>query len=104
MGIDPLVTLGTPVIQGAASDGKQGMGVSTPSAAAVAAATTGFAGHWHMPKVGTFTKGLLLTVFPKGSDEAEFVEMTFSIVGVIPNEQLKSAVLVTADGIGGSLY
>jgi len=97
--MEPLVIFGTPEIQGAANDGTQGIGVSTPNAAAVAAATTGLAGHWHIPKVGTFIKGLLLIVFPKGSDEAEFVEITLSIVGVIPNEQVKRAVLVTAVGI-----
>lgn len=97
--MEPLVTLGTPDNQGAANDGRQGIGVSTPSAAAVAAATTGFAGHWHIPNVGILTKGLLQAVFPRGRDEAEFVEITLSIVGVIPNEQDKRAVLVTALGI-----
>jgi hypothetical protein len=35
-----------------------GMGVSTPKAAAVAAATEGFAGDMHMPKGMMFTKGM----------------------------------------------
>ena len=37
--------------------GMQGCGVSTPSAAAVAAATIGFAGFLHIPIVGMFTSG-----------------------------------------------
>ena len=37
--------------------GTQGMGVSTPRAAAVAAATVGLAGLEHMPKVGRFAPG-----------------------------------------------
>ena len=43
-------TMGLPGTHGAAVAGMQGIGVSTPSAAAVAAATTGFAGEEHIPK------------------------------------------------------
>jgi len=48
-----------PGIHGAAITGMQGMGVSTPLAAAVAAATCGLAIDWHMPKGMMFTIGLL---------------------------------------------
>lgn len=49
-------TVGAPAIQGAGVLGMQGMGVKTPKAAAVAAATTGLAGDVHMPK------GMILTM------------------------------------------
>ena len=48
---------GPPGIQGAMVTGWQGMGVSTPSAVAVAAATCGLARLMHMPKGGMLTKG-----------------------------------------------
>ncbi|MNN95372.1 hypothetical protein D3C81_2141630 [compost metagenome] len=55
----PSSTVGAPPgIHGAAVAGMQGMGVSTPMAAAVAAATVGLARLWHMPKVGMFTSGM----------------------------------------------
>jgi hypothetical protein len=46
----------TPGVQGVVT-GTQGIGVKTPSAAAVAAATVGLAGERHMPNVGMFTIG-----------------------------------------------
>jgi hypothetical protein len=52
-------TFGEPGAQGAGVAGTQGMGVSTPSAAAVAAATTGLEGLWHIPKGGMFMMGML---------------------------------------------
>ena len=45
----PTVTVGEPGAQGAATTGTQGIGVSTPSAAEVAAATVGFERLKHMP-------------------------------------------------------
>lgn len=52
-----IMTVGAPVTQGAVVTGMQGWGVSTPEAAAVAAATCGFVGVVHMPKGGTFAMG-----------------------------------------------
>ena len=46
--------------------GIQGMGVSTPNAAAVAAATVGFAGEVHMPKGMIFMNGLLSMILAIG--------------------------------------
>jgi hypothetical protein len=73
-------TVGAPGVQGAGVAGMQGMGVNTPSAAAVAAATTGFDGLWHIPKGGMFIMGMLsmmlaaitllvITVFGVGMSE-----------------------------------
>lgn len=56
-GIPPSVTVGDPGVQGEAVAGMHGMGVSTPNAAVVAAATTGLAGDMHMPKGMMFTMG-----------------------------------------------
>ena len=56
VGILSSKTVGTPVIHGAGVFGIQGIGVSTPIAAAVAAATVGFAGLIHIPN------GMILTI------------------------------------------
>jgi hypothetical protein len=50
-------TVGEPVTHGAIVTGTQGIGVSTPIAAAVAAMTVGFDGLEHMPNGGTLTIG-----------------------------------------------
>jgi hypothetical protein len=50
-------TVGQPGTQGAIVIGMQGMGVSTPKAAAVAAITIGFAGELHIPNGGIFAIG-----------------------------------------------
>lgn len=57
VGILPTKTVGAPTTQGAAVAGTQGIGVSTPIAAAVADATVGFAGDEHMPKGSMLTSG-----------------------------------------------
>ena len=44
-------------IHGAGTTGTQGIGVSTPRAAAVAAATIGLASDWHIPNGAMFAPG-----------------------------------------------
>ena len=57
-------TVGAPTIHGAAAvAGMQGMGVKTPEAANVAAATTGLDGDWHMPNGRMFIIGALSNMF-----------------------------------------
>jgi hypothetical protein len=56
-GMFPMRTVGTPGTQGATVAGMHGIGVSTPRAAAVAAATVGLARLEHKPNGRTFTKG-----------------------------------------------
>ena len=56
-GCFPIMTVSDPGVQGDVVTGMQGIGVSTPSAAAVAEATVGLAMDMHMPKVGMFTMG-----------------------------------------------
>jgi hypothetical protein len=56
-GILPSITVAEPGIHGAAVAGTQGIGVSTPIAAEVDAATVGFANEVHIAKGGILTKG-----------------------------------------------
>lgn len=65
-GRPPAVTLADGFNQGPAGTGTQGMGVKTPSAAAVAAATDGFAGLLHIPKEGILTMGPISVSTPAG--------------------------------------
>jgi hypothetical protein len=62
----PIITVGFPGIQGPGVLGMQGMGVSVPIAADVAAATTGLASDWHIPNGKIFTMGLLSIMFACG--------------------------------------
>jgi hypothetical protein len=61
-----IITVGEPGAQGATVTGTQGIGVSTPKAAAVAAATVGFAIEVHIANGGIFTMGLLSIIFAAG--------------------------------------
>jgi hypothetical protein len=65
-GMPAIRTVGDPGIHGAVVTGMQGMGVSTPIAAAVAAATVGFAGDAHIAKDMIFTNGLLSMILAIG--------------------------------------
>lgn len=84
-------TVVAPEIQGAVVTGTQGMGVSTPFAAAVAAATVGFASEVHMAKGVIFAMGAISEMFPINILET----MTFRVgrttkgVGAVPCEQAK---------------
>lgn len=57
-GLLPINTVKDPGIQGVDVTGVHGIGVRTPLAAAVAAATAGFAGELHEPKFGMLTNGI----------------------------------------------
>ena len=57
-GMFPIITVEEPGAHGAFVTGTHGMGVNTPSFAAVAAATVGFDMLWHMPKAMMFTMGI----------------------------------------------
>jgi hypothetical protein len=65
-GMPPMSTVGDPGAHGAAVTGTHGIGVSTPSAAAVAAATVGFAMELHMPNGMMFAMGLLSMMVAAG--------------------------------------
>jgi hypothetical protein len=59
-----IITVAEPGAQGAGVTGMQGMGVSTPCAAVVAAATWGFANDEHMPKGMILVIGILSMMVP----------------------------------------
>jgi len=59
-------TVAAPGTQAALVAGMQGMGVSTPSAAAVAAATVGFAGELQTPNGRMLTIGIWSMMFAAG--------------------------------------
>src|SRR4051794_11193561 len=65
-GWPPMSTVGEPGTQGAGMAGTHRLGVSTPSAAAVAATTMGLARLEHIPKVAMFTNGLLSMMVAAG--------------------------------------
>ena len=62
----PIKKVGDPGTQGAGVTGIQGIGVNTPRAADVAAATWGFARDEHTPKGRMFTIGLLSMIVATG--------------------------------------
>jgi hypothetical protein len=98
IGCPPSNTVGAPGTHGAEVTGMQGIGVSTPIAAAVAAATSGFAGDMHMPNGAMFTIGtwsmmfaanwLLICVRLMGS--------TDNTEGAIPIVHMSCAVMTVA--------
>src|SRR4051812_40374475 len=80
--------------------GMQGMGVKTPSAAAVAAATVGLAIDVHMPNGGMLVMGIQSMIVAAGAPA--FVLLTgntFSADGARPKEHIITAPEVTSCGI-----
>jgi len=65
-GMPPAVICGAIGIHGAGTTGTHGIGVSTPSAAAVAAATVGLASDWHIPNGAMFTPGAISVMVATG--------------------------------------
>ncbi len=93
-------TVGEPGVQGAGVLGMHGMGVSTPSAAAVAAATAGLAGDMHIPKLAIFTSGWLSMMVAAGVRSSTLlVGNTFSVLGATPNGHINRAPETTNCGI-----
>ena len=66
-GMPPTSTVALPGTQVPAGTGTQGIGVRTPSAAAVAAATAGFAIDEHIPNGMTLAIGLQSAMFAAGT-------------------------------------
>src|SRR6266850_5770316 len=65
-GIFASMTVGEPTIHGAGVTGTHGIGVNTPRAAVVAAATVGFDGELHIPKGMMFTIGIWSMMLASG--------------------------------------
>ena len=94
-----VITVGAPGVQGAVTTGIQGMGVRTPRAAAVAAATVGLLGELHMPKGAMATTGSNCETLAAGI--VAVIRLTgraVSTLGAAPKLQLIVAV-DTAQGI-----
>lgn len=90
-------TLGFPGAQGAGILGMHGIGVSTPMAAEVAAATVGFAKDIQFPKGIMFSRGLLSAIFAAGCPPVVVIlsGKTTNDEGAIPIEHIKLAPLHT---------
>ncbi len=81
----PTNTVGLPGSQGAAVTGIQGIGVKTPKAATVAAATVGLAGDLHITKGRILSKGLLSIILAIGMvAKVLLIGNTISTEGAIP--------------------
>jgi hypothetical protein len=96
------MTVGVPGIQGATVAGIQGIGVNTPSAAAVAAATSGFDGVIHTPKGMMFTSGAKSIMVAAGIPDVVTVgsDVTFNVLGATPKGHMSIAPVQTCIGIG----
>src|SRR5271170_4775764 len=97
VGLLAKMTVGAPGTQGAVVTGTHGMGVSTPSAAAVAAATSGFAGDMHMPKGMMFSMGTMSMILAAGMLLVIIIctGSTTSVLGAIPKVHIIIAPLQT---------
>lgn len=85
-GFPPIRTVGDPGAHGAVVAGIQGMGVSTPIAAAVAAATVGLLKDWHIPNGIMFINGTLsIIVASAWLDITLAAGITFKVEGAAPN-------------------
>ena len=84
-GMPPIITVGEPGVHGVVT-GMQGIGVSTPIAAAVAEATIGLARDMHMAKGGMFVMGTKSMMLAAGGPPVLFrlIGRTFRTEGAIP--------------------
>jgi hypothetical protein len=96
-----IIAEGEPGAHGAATTGTHGIGVSTPSAAAVAATTIGFAGELHIPKGMTFFMGVKSMMLAMGRLEpvVPFSGVTTMADGATPKLHWRRALLATRGGI-----
>ena len=80
-------TVGHPGAHGATVLGTHGIGVKTPRAAAVAAATVGLANELHIPKGMIFIIGLLSIIVAAGLPHITiFIGGIVNVEGATPNE------------------
>src|SRR4051812_17733714 len=92
-GCPPRVVLMAPGIHGAGTRGTHGIGVSTPRAAAVAAATVGFARLLHMPNGGMLAPPALSIVVAAGRPSIITLLVPFAtrVDGASPKEHCSIA-------------
>lgn len=103
-GLFPIITVTEPGIHGPAGAGMHGIGVSTPSAAAVAAATVGFAMLMHGPKGLMLSIGTLSMMVAAGLPPAMVLATgsTPNGDGIDPKLHISSAPSVTCKAISES--
>src|SRR3954467_3549417 len=109
MHVEPAVSAGTPPIcvsaapgaHGPETSGTHGAGVSTPSAADVAAATAGVDGVVHIPNGGVFAPVIVSWMVAAGlpSTVTRLVGKTLKVDGAMPKLQVSVAVAVTFGGM-----
>src|SRR4051812_20758764 len=97
-------TVGAPGNQGEVVTGMQGIGVSTPASAAVAAATSGLARLEHNPKLGMFSSGMKSMIVADGSMSSStgFSGGTISGIGTVPKLHDTTAPRLTSCGTDAS--
>jgi predicted DNA repair protein MutK len=100
-GIPPIITVAEPGVHGVVT-GMQGIGVSTPKAAAVADATIGLAMDMHMAKGGMLVIGTKSMILAAGGPPAfvRLIGRTFRTEGAMPKVHIIMAPAVTCCGIG----
>jgi hypothetical protein len=94
-GLPPIITVGEPGDQGAGTTGMHGIGVRTPKAAAVAAATWGFAIDIHTPKGAMFIMGTLSMMLAAKTPPAwvMLTGRTVNVLGAAPKVHIIMAPL-----------
>lgn len=99
-----MMVFGEPGTQGVRT-GTQGIGVSTPSAAAVAEATSGLDSDMHIPKVGMLTISLSMIV-PAGMPSIITIVSgsTISEAGAAPKVHMHKALETAAGSPTGSAF
>jgi hypothetical protein len=104
-GLPPRRTVGEPGAHGATVLGIQGIGVNTPKAAAVAAATCGLDKLVHMAKGIIFIIGTLSIIVAAGVGLSTWqAGITIILDGAVPNEHLSMAPFTTSNPIFSSYY
>jgi hypothetical protein len=96
-GLPPMIVRGATGVHVPTGTGTHGIGVSTPSAAAVADATDGFANELHMPNGGMLAPGTTSAIVAAGlpSMITRLVGITFNVDGAMPKLHASIAVAVT---------
>jgi hypothetical protein len=105
-GWPPIITVEDPGVQGDVVMGTQGWGVSTPMAAAVAAATCGLLGDMHIPKGIRFTLGAKSWIVAAAMLDGPLtmlVGRTESVAGALPIEHDSEAPWTTSFGMCGTI-
>jgi hypothetical protein len=100
-GIPLIRHIGSPGTQGVVT-GIHGIGVNTPSAAAVAAATSGLLGVMHMPNGGIFAIGAKSMMVAEGAVANTFGASTIREDGATPNVHIIIAPITTCSPMPAS--